>query len=364
MVKLGEWEADIAAAVGDLSWPSDICISPIDLNARLALTAKGFFGVLPLWREAEVTAGLLALPNLEPTGWPGIIEKGGQALTLSSDAGTILPRFLMSRFLSNNIAGAKQLSKAWPEAQAGLSALHAVLGGMAETLEVLADVINDSRERRAFEYDAGVEGFETAHSILARRIDRSEQFSRFADWMDASIAGDPLPRESAQAYGPWARQLYVRAAGLPDDLVDDLPQATLLELLETFAGIDTAVPNVPTWEARPGAGSGQAALVALAARIDLDSCPNDPVAAGLLRALRVQGVRYDGYAHAEAVVARDEGGQPERAWGTLHSAAWWAARSIGEAPSAMLDGARLLADRSDWKDIRWVIDRAAGSSGE
>jgi hypothetical protein len=71
---------------------------------------------------------------------------------------------------------------------------------------------------------------------------------------------------------------------------------------------------------------------------------------------------YDGYAHAEAVVALDESGEPERAWGALHSAAWWGANSVGKAPAAMLDGGRLLAERHGWKDIGWALDRAAASS--
>jgi hypothetical protein len=71
-------------------------------------------------------------------------------------------------------------------------------------------------------------------------------------------------------------------------------------------------------------------------------------------------MNYEGYAHAEAVVALDERGEPERAWGALHSAAWWGANSRGVAPSAMFDGARLLARRHGWDDIAWAVEQATG----
>ena len=57
----------------------------------------------------------------------------------------------------------------------------------------------------------------------------------------------------------------------------------------------------------------------------------------------------------------DERGEPERAWGALHSAAWWGARNVGEAPPAMLDGARLLCPPARLGRRR--VGRRAGRGG-
>ena len=92
--------------------------------------------------------------------------------------------------------------------------------------------------------------------------------------------------------------------------------------------------------------------------INHDPPPNDPVVAGIVRALVAEGTSYRGLAHAEAVVVLDERGEPHRAWGSLQSAAWWAARSTGHTPEAMLTGAIFLAERHSWDDVHWVVERA------
>jgi hypothetical protein len=361
--ELTAWCHEIEARVAGLS---RIGIRPVDRQARSKLVRGGFVGVLPLWRRAGVTVGLQAMPGQAPEAWPGVIEKGDQALTLAADASTLLPRFLFTRLLSNNIEGAESLAGKWPEVRDEATALHDLLGGAPEILATVVGVITDPETRKPFEYDVDRPApFEAAHSRLARKIDRSPAFARYADWIDASLTGNAAPPHPPEAYGVWVRQLYCRAAEFPRDRLGGamLPQAILLDLAEAFAGLDTAVPNVPGWELRPGASSGAAALVSIANKIDLDACADDPIRRGLVEALRTEHMNYRGLAHAEAVVALDEGGEPERAWGALHSAAWWGARSTGEAPAAILDGARLLCDRHGWDHIRWVVDRAAETGG-
>ena len=85
---------------------------------------------------------------------------------------------------------------------------------------------------------------------------------------------------------------------------------------------------------------------------------SDPVSIALARALTEQALSYRGLAHAEAVVVLDERGEPERAWGVMQSAAWWAARRTGAVPDAILEGARFLAERHGWADVAWVVARA------
>jgi hypothetical protein len=80
----------------------------------------------------------------------------------------------------------------------------------------------------------------------------------------------------------------------------------------------------------------------------------------LVKALAIEGVSYQGYTHAEAVVALDEADQPERAWQVLQSAAWWAARRAGHVPDAMLTGALFLAERHGWGNILRVVRPAIG----
>jgi hypothetical protein len=361
MPDLSAWCQTIEAHVAAVSGAG---IRPIEPEVRQKLHAAGFVGILPLWKRAAVTVGLQAMPGMPPQAWPGIIETDGQALTLAADASTLLPRFLFTRMLSNNVEGAESLAKKWSRVGDKVAALHDVLGGALATLAAVVDVITDPEARRAFEYDIDRPArFEAAHSALARKLDPSPAFMRYADWIDAAIAGDAAPAYPPEAVGRWARQLFCRAARLPRHLLGDatLPQAILLNLVEAFSGIDTGVPHLPGWELRPGNSSGAAALISISRKLDPEMLPDDPVPRGLIKAFHSEGMNYRGMAHAEAVVALDERGEPERAWGALHAAAWWGARSTGEAPPAMLDGARLLADRHGWDDIRFVVDRATGA---
>ena len=204
--------------------------------------------------------------------------------------------------------------------------------------------------------------FQAAHSALARQIDTSDAFNAYADWLDGAIDGDKALPADVEALGAWKRQVAAwaaRIAPLPAG-ASAVPDDVLAELIEAFAGVDVGVPIAATWALRAGAASGETAILSAANKLDPDNMPADPVAAGLVRALQDQGIDYEGYAHSEAAAARDEQGQPARAWAALNSAAWWMARRVGEAPPAIVDAARLLADRHGWVDIRWTIDRASG----
>jgi hypothetical protein len=360
MLKLSSWSQTIEAKVAALS---GVGIRPIDPQVRQKLHSAGFVGMLPLWKHGAVTVGLQAMPGMAVEAWPGIIETGGQALTLAANTATLVPRFLFTRVLSNNVEGAASFAEKWPQLSDKVTALHDELGGAPATLAAVVGVITDPQSCQAFEYDVDrLAKFAAAHSALARKLDPSPAFIRYADWIDAAIAGDAAPKHPPGAFGPWARQLFCRAARLPRDQLGDatLPQAILLDLVEAFSGLDTGVPQIPGWQLRPGNSSGAAALVSIARKLDPEMLPDDPVPRGLIKALDTEGINYRGIAHAEAVVALDERGEPERAWGALHAAAWWAARNTGEAPPAMLDGARLLADRHGWDDIRFVVDYVSG----
>jgi hypothetical protein len=144
-----------------------------------------------------------------------------------------------------------------------------------------------------------------------------------------------------------------------DRLIDvTLAQVILLNLIEAFAELDSAVPQSPGWELQLPSGSGAAALVSTAGDLNSKTLPDVP--RSLVKALQSEGMRYSVIAHADAVVALDERGEPERAWGALHSDAWWIGRSTRGSLPAMIDSARLLADRHGWDDMRFVVDRAAG----
>jgi hypothetical protein len=140
-----------------------------------------------------------------------------------------------------------------------------------------------------------------------------------------------------------------------------LPGAWLQQLIEERAGLDSGVFDEPSWSIQPGGASSETMLTEAAMSTSHAPPSTDAVGEQIRDALLKEGASYRGLAHAEAVPILAQSGEAKRAWGILLSAAWWAARNTGEAPSATLDGARLLADRHGWSDVRWVVDRAAGA---
>lgn len=358
MNALKEWTEEVASRVEALG---EVGIEPAREALGRELIGCGYPGVLPLWRDRFVIAGALGLPGVEPRHWPALMIERGEAATLATNSATLLPRFLMQRRLSNLPAAAEALAGRWPELADAARALHLSLGGAGESLEALAEVLKDASKRDAFRHKTGEdESFEAAHGALARAIDRSPEFGHYADWFDCCIRDD-LPPVETRLYGVWARQALCWSFNLSLDgepEIDD-PHAPIA-LVEAFAGLDTAFPIKPSWAASAADGSSDGHIPIVAESVAEANLGDDAVQTGLVEALRAAGSRYEGYAHAEAVVALDERGEPERAWGALHSAAWWMARNVGEAPPAILDGARLLCDRHGWDDLRWVVDRNAG----
>ena len=360
MTALPEWFAQISSGVVALD---GLRMRPVETAERRATWEKGFPAFLPVWRRAGVTVSLLATPGQAPGQWRGVIEHCGQALTLSENAATLLPRYLFTRYISNNPEGVELLVSSWDGLHEALVTLHGMLGGDASTLEPLRQAIADPALRRAFEFDEDRRArFEAAHSRLARQIDASQEFSRYADWIDGAIAGRLDPQRRIDAYGRWANQLLARFAEMSAaaGIALDRHAGDFAKLLEELAGLDAAVPNIPTWECQPGSGSSEALHASVAARLEPASLPPDPVSKGIVQALKDYGMNYDGRAHAEAVVALDEGGEPQRAWRALQSAAWWMARGTGEAQAPIWDGALLLCDRHGWEDIRWVVEHSSG----
>jgi hypothetical protein len=350
-------------AVAELTQVSKAGIRPVDDKARGLLSRPGFIGVLPLWREASVVAGLQADPREGVDQWRGLIVKDGQALTLASSPATLLPRYLLMRFLADDSESLADLAAEWPRSGPAFGRLHGALGGDAASLDAVVAVLRDPTAHNALDLDKSEQPvFEAAMSRIARQIEPSASFQAFAAWLDAAIAGDAKPPEASERMGVWARQAVVWAAKLAAERNEriEISGKIALKVLEAWAGVDAGVPREATWNLRPGADSSVRGLVTLAEAADVDDLRDDPIGAGLVEAIRERGDGYAGEAHAAAVAAFDEGGDPERAWGALNAAAWWAAAATGDIPPAMLDGVRLLCERHDWPEIQWVTDQTFG----
>jgi hypothetical protein len=367
MSKLDTWFSEIGRSVVALGSEPSIGVSEPPspaLSRTVALT--GFPGVLPLWSGRRHTVGLLVKPLSVPRTWPGVILQDGEGLTIASDARTLLPQLIVMRLLSKFPDAGRKLAERWREIGPNALALHRVLGGTEEELEEVVAIARDPARREVFNFRKGQEAaFEEAHSTLCRKIDRSEPFVRYADWLDAWIAGCWIAPQDQAYYGAWGRRVHCWARILASlsPAAPKLASGWLHRIVESDAGIDSGLPARASWSVQAGSASGETALVEAAMEIDPEPPPTDPVSAGIVRALLTEGTSYRGLAHAEAVVALDERGEPERAWGALQSAAWWAARNTGQVPEAMFEGARFLAERHDWVDVRWVIERAATIAG-
>lgn len=362
MADLNSWIAQIAAGVDALGPDNALEIdqSSAPATAR-TLALAGFPGVIPLWTAGSAVAGLLADPRLAPQHWAAVLLDEGYGVTLASDARSLLPQFLVQNALSDRPGGGRDLAERWDEVAAAALALHAALGGEQSSLDAVIAVAGDRDRRKAllFHPDRRPE-FAAAHSKLCRSIDRSASFVRYADWLDAAIAGERNPIEDPARYGAWGRRVlcFAQRRAFADPSMPKPGTALLHWLVEGNAGIDSGLPERPKWGVRPGAASSEAALTEAALIISHVPPATDPVDVALAAALVAEGTRYRGLAHAEAVVALDERGEPERAWDVLQSAAWWAARNTGKVPDAMIEGARFLAERHGWADILWMVERA------
>jgi hypothetical protein len=356
------WLADVDQAVRAITRTRvlDIRDPPEPALARTVAMA-GFPAVLPLWSGQFQTVGLLATPLEAPEAWPAVILKDGQGLTLASSARTLLPQLMVQRALSNLPQAAERLAERWTDVGPGVSALHQTLGGAEEDLQHVAEVVGDPERRAAFTLAKGHEAaFERAHSTLFRSIDRSDPFRRYADWLDACIEAQWTAPDDPMRYGAWGRRVVCWASRLAIRYgrVHEVPADWMHRVIHGHAGLDSGVPNKASWLARVGAASGEAALVEAARSIDRMPGKGDHVPERLADALLAEGMSYRGLAHAEAVVALDERGEPIRAWEALQSAAWWAARAGGRPPEALLDGARFIASRHGWSDVQWVVEHA------
>jgi hypothetical protein len=361
---LQAWIADIARAVAAFQGPTPLGLGgPSDAELSGSVAAGGFPGVLPLWGGKRQVIGLLAQPEAGPREWRAVILRRGQGLTLATDARTVLPQFIVQQLVSNMPETAERLAAEWPGLEQRAFELHRVLGGSDEALQTAVSVLLDPDVRATFEYDEKrIAAFEEAHSAVFRRIDSSATFVRYADWLDSVIAGKWTPPGDPEHYGSWDRRVLCWAARLVSGQKprQQLPLSVLQFVVEGDAGIDSGLPVVASWGVRVSAASGESSLVEAADLADAADDPADEITEGIVRALVSEGTAYKGLAHSEAVPAADEGGEPERAWHLLQSAAWWAARNTGAVPDAMLEGARFIAARHEWADVRWVVERGSG----
>jgi hypothetical protein len=360
--ELEGWVAEIERAVAGVSAVPSMGFGESTGRAlSRAVASRGFLGVLPLWSTGGRVVGLWADPEASPEIWPGVVLADGQALTVASDSSTLLPQIIVQQFSSDPDA-VRRLTTNWTKYGSAVESLHERLGGSSNTLDIVIGAASDSTTLEAFNYSGDTADFEEAHSELSRKIDRSASFKRYAGWLDGAVAGRYTAPVEPARYGSWGRRVLCWANRLsftrpstPGPSVDQLWQ-----VVEGHAGLDSGVPTVPSWAVEPGGASGEGALIQAAMTIDHYPPADDPLRRGLLRALLSEGSAYRGLAHAEATVALDERGEPERAWAVMQSAAWWAARNMSEVPDVFLLGARFLAESHHWADILTVLDRASG----
>jgi hypothetical protein len=365
-MSLESWTKHIDAIVGTLASESTLGIGgPANdvLYRRLGLA--GFSGVMPLWSGRRHVVGLLVDPTVDHEAWAAVILDDGDALTLATDSRTLLPQLIVKRVLSKFPEAGKRLADGWGRVGTAAKALHLCLGGTHETLDEVVEVTSSPVARESFRYVSGNEArFEHAHSDLLRRIDGSDSFVRFAAWMDEAVAGRRPELAPFDAYGAWGRRVTMSAQrmAVSNPKLPRPPADSLHRLVQEFAGVDSAIAAKPSWAAQAGAASGEAALVEAATAIEREALSSeDPVAKGIVIAMLAEGSSYSGLAHAEATVVLDEQGDVSRAWAVLQSASWWSARTLGEAPEAMLEAARSMATRHRWDETLWVLDRNAAS---
>lgn len=363
-MSIDSWSERIDGCISALTERAAIAIGePADDALYRQVAVAGLPGVMPLWTARRQTVGLLVMPTQEPQDWPAVLIDDSSALTLASDAQTLVPQYIVKRLLSKFPENADKLAQQWTRIAPQLMALHLVLGGRPESLDAVAEAFLDGQARESFRVIPGqVLAFEQAHSGLGRRIDLSETFQCFANWMDKAVDGQAEPVEPFDRYGAWARRVAMSAGRVsmarPEWPVPGID--SLQRLIEEFAGVDSAISAKPTWSSQAGAASGEAALSETALLIDAKAQPStDTIAAAIVRALVAEGTSYTGVAHAEATVLLDEAGESTRAWAVLQSACWWSARSMGETIEPMRAGCMLLAERHDWTDVQWVLRRAA-----
>lgn len=321
----------------------------------------GLLGVLPLWSDNSWTFGLMVVPDCKAKDWPGVMVWREQAISISTDSATLLPRFLVARHLSNFPDEACSLKKNWDAIRTPLEALHIALGGRIGALDHLAEVVADDSTRERFNLSVSSrQEFETAHEALFRAMDNSAEFTAFADWFSAELRGERRTVDPI-VYGNWGRQ------ALAWSLQFDVALGTLGSDFSSFAplvtgqnGWDTGVSVAPSWH-DTGSGGSLGLGTMVAQLIDAGSELADPIDQCLAHAIAQAGSGYDGIAHAEQVPFLDDQGEADRAWSALCGAAWWMHMSRGEIAPAIFDGARLLCDHHGWEDILWIVDQAGGT---
>ena len=324
--------------------------------------SRGFVGCVPLWRSYNVTFGLIARPNTAVNQWTGYAEQDGEALTISSSSSRLLLKYLYIMLFDDKVNDLRDASRLWPQLRNDLLELHKALGGISDDFARLENFIGTEEQFHAFDLDEeNRTPFEAAMSELARELDPSVEFTRFANWLDRAIEGD-LTIGSDLNLGCWQRMaltwpfLISKKSGQKAEI----PEEEARNAVETFCFLDASRARSASWHISPGSGSVEMGQAALSEFIVEKGLQRSDYMGAIVLAVRERNYDYDGQAHAEAVPMLDEAGEPERAWGVLNSAAWWMARQHGEVPPAIFDGARLLCDRNGWDDMRWVIDRAMG----
>jgi hypothetical protein len=343
---------DISASIASVA-STPLGVQPYE---KQKFAKHGYPGVLPLWHGDFTDIGLLAKPGVGWEQWPVVILQTGQAVTLATNLATALPRFLIQNSIANLPDEASELAKRWPEVQATAEALHKALGGDAESLTVVTKVLQDEAAMARLNVRSENDrDYETALGAIFKQIDSSGQFGAYHDFLVRRLSGEK-PRSRFGQLDQWQRQALWWTIVLDGNQAFDSIDSNIFRTsFEEYAGVDDGLPSQITWD-RINDGPADANLLTAADLAKGRPALKTQMTTTIIESMLQSGLSYNGLAHAEAVPLADEAGEPERAWGLLNSAAWWMARSGGEIPAAIFDGARLLCDRHGWDDIRWVLD--------
>jgi hypothetical protein len=359
MTAASDWLPQVAGA------SAAFCAQAASVRARVnepsahSQAVLGLMGVVPLLDVGDQTIGLLATPDTAALNWPGVAATRGQALTIATDATTLLPQAL-ARSLVRSSRTVRRLSTGWAAVAPSAKALHLELGGNPKSLEHVIAAGGSPQALKPFIYDGTNErGREGAFSSLCRDIDSSDAFKRFADWVDASVARQWLPLDYV-GDGPWRRvvlcwvtRLKGRETQAPSPSLEDL-----LELVIGPSGVDGGVPPKPSWAVSPGRASGESTVLEATMQIDLyPSGEGDSMLRDLSQTILEAGSPYSGAAHIQVADVLAARGDPKRAWAALQAAAWWAARNTGSVPGPVVASARTLAEAHGWTDLLWVLEQ-------
>lgn len=315
------------------------------------LAAAGFPAVLPLWWNArDLVVGLRITPGEPLSRWRPVLVESGESTTLGENPGELLPGLLAIRVVESGTSALDRLRERWPTARAAARELQSALGGDPR-------LIDDAVQQAISAGDVGLPPAGASPDERPRGVwlagPRGACLTALDLWLAAHDGSPEAPPPDPIELGPWWRRAAMRWAWTQfcNPGLQPVPRAVLEDLLLLDAGSDDGNVEAPPWSFRlsnGGAAEGALSSTAMLWEQGASNPTGDPAGEGVARAL-LDPAGTDGETHARAAVLLDERGDPQRAWGALCSAAWWAARSLGSTPPALSAGLRILAQRRGWE---------------